>query len=50
MHAEMLLCIYVRILGLKVKYFDFNFETCRYLNNQYILGCHKNNLLMKYEN
>jgi len=49
-HAEMLLSMYVQILGLKIEYFDFNFETCRYSNNEYILGCRQDNILSKYEN
>lgn len=49
-HAEMLLSIYIEMLGLKIEYFDFNFDTCRYSNKEYILGPHQTNLLSKYEN
>lgn len=49
-HAEMLLSLYVRMLGLNIEYFDFNFDTCRYLNGEYILGSEPTNLISKYEN
>jgi hypothetical protein len=49
-HAEMLLSLYVRMLGLNIQYFDLRFDTCRHSNGEYILGSHQDNLLSKYEN